>query len=158
MTYLIIPLQIFAQILQAEMHAKAYRLETERQIELSKIEAAITSQTIQAQKEIATLLITTARHVFDRKLDVLHESFNAILALIQRSHENLVSERVSLTAAVITAKSKQDKLVANERLGSVDRELARLEHEATALHADMQAFLRVVDITLPLAVLQISAR
>jgi hypothetical protein len=158
MTLLLIPLQIFAQILRAEMHEKAMQRETVRQIEISKIEATIATQTIQAQKELGELLITTARHVFDRKIDVLHASFNAILGFTQRSHECLVSERASLTVAVIKATSKEDKLIANDRLGAVDRELARLEHEAATLHADMQAFLRIVDITLPLPALQISIR
>jgi hypothetical protein len=155
MSLLFIPLQIFAEILRAELYSKAQRQEAERQIQLAKIEAAVRSETIQAQRHVAELLIATARHVFDRKIDVLHDSFNAILAIIQHAHESLVSERAALTATVITAKSRQDKLIATQRLAEIDRELARLEHEAATLHADMQAFLRVVDIQLPLPALQL---
>lgn len=157
-TELLIPLQVFSRILEAELHARAMRAETERQVQLANIEASITSQQIQAQKEVAVLLITTARHVFDRKVDLLHASFDSVLGLIQRSHDRLANQRAELTTVVIVAKSKQERLIANERLGTVDRELARLEHEAATLHAQMQAFLRMIDISLPLTPLQIGAR
>jgi len=140
------------------MNATAEREITTRQVRLAEIEAAVASERIQAQRDVAKLLIETARHVFDRKIDTLQSSLNAVIGLIQQSHAALVTSRESAQNAALCATSKQDRLLANARLGEIDRELARLEHEGAKLHADMQVFLQMIDVKQPLLSLPFSGR
>lgn len=143
-------LQAFGQMLQAEMNAAAEREITTRKVRLAEIEAAVASERIQAQRDVAKLLIETARHVFDRKIDALQSSFNAVIGLIQQSHASLVASRESAQQTALCASGKLDRLRANQRLGHIDKELARLEHEGAKLHADMQMFLQMIDVKQPL--------
>jgi hypothetical protein len=153
MTVPILALQAFSHMLHAEMMAATQREKNARDVRLAEIQAAITRERIQAQRDVATLLVETAKHVFDRKIDVLQASFNAVIALIQESHTSLIASREAAQTAVLAATTKRDRLIANQRLGQIDKELARLEHEGAKLHADMQMFLQTIDMHHPLQAL-----
>lgn len=141
-----IAIQLFAEFLRAQNQARSIQASNDHHLALARLEASLHEQRLHAQTEISTLLITTARHVFDRKTDILMSSFSSVLDLLKSSHSSLLSERHSLSERLHSAKTKQDRLLCNQRLGDIDRRLSLLEHESRTLHADMLTYLDTLDI------------
>ncbi len=139
-------IQILSTIIRESAQLAIEEEATARQVALANIEAMLVRDRLRTQEHIATLMIDTARHVFDKKAELVQDSFRDILQLIYASHASLEAERQSLSAATLSAKTKQERFIVNQRLGEISRQMADLVHDAQSLHKDMQYYINQLNV------------
>lgn len=139
-------LDVFGQIIRAEMNTKREKEITKRANHMASLQASLASERIAAQKDILILLIKTAQHVFDRKMDLIQSSFESAMELIRTHQEALIAEKEGLKQASLKQLDKMEYLLMRERINDIDGALLELDHRAMVLNKDIQAMVQSMSL------------
>jgi hypothetical protein len=140
-------LRVFGNLITSEFMYQRECEVTVRENHLRALEAQERQEHRAAQKELLTLLIKTAKHVFDRKMDYLERSYGQLMKMLGRHQKALLEREAKLDKAMIVAKTHEDRLVVLSELAKVRETLLELEHRATQVHKVMETLVQSIGLS-----------
>lgn len=144
MSAMLTGLQFFGQILEHELQQDVLRSQHQKEIEIAQMRAAIVRDQTSAQIEVAQLLVSAALHVFDRKADLIENSFREIVRGIDASIAELHNKEREADRRLPESKSGRLEIIAS--ISEARKERIQLQRAKEQLMNDMFLFATTLNL------------